>query len=274
MLVKTSVAAKAKPTGVLTDVTDKNQQLVAVTDVQPGEYVLEVRFGTTPSAIPVSLSDPDRVGTFVTPGSHVVIYDTFQPPVPAPAAGAAATAAAPAQTRVLLEDVLVIAVGNTSLTPVAQGQPAPVAGRRATHRPRCWSPSRSRPRTRHASCTASRPGSCTPDCVARKSRSTSMRASATLPCNQVRTHAVAILWETQAGAAAALVRTLSTTPTGRLIIVGPAIDLEAACEVAEAIRVDRPEDGRFSRQHRDQPRRRDQIRIIEHRGRGRDHRGT
>ena len=145
LLVRTSVAAKAMPVGALTDVTEKNQQLLAVTDILPGEYVLESRFGTTPSgtraiqvpngqvAISVSLSDPARVGSFVTPGSHVVIYDTFQLPVPAqsgPAAPGAAAVAPPAQTRVLLQDVLVIAMGNTSLTPVAQGgqaQPQPQA---------------------------------------------------------------------------------------------------------------------------------------------------
>lgn len=147
LLVRTSVAANALPVGALREVGEKNQQLLAVTDILPGEYVLESRFGTTPSgtkaiqvpngqvAISVSLSDPARVGSFVTPGSHVVIYDTFQPPVPVasgPAApGAAAAVAPPAQTRVLLQDVLVIAMGNTSLTPVAQGgqaQPQAQAG--------------------------------------------------------------------------------------------------------------------------------------------------
>jgi len=143
LLVRTSVAAKALPVGALTEVSERNQQLLAVTDILPGEYVLESRFGTTPSgtkaiqvpsgqvAISVSLSDPARVGSFVTPGSHVVIYDTFQPPVPVaagPAApGAAAAVAPPAQTRVLLQDVLVIAMGNTSLTPVTQGQTQPLA---------------------------------------------------------------------------------------------------------------------------------------------------
>jgi len=54
------------------------------------------------------------VGTFVTPGSHIVIYDTYQPPV-----GPAGAPGATKQTRVLLDDALVIAVGSTSLTPAA-----------------------------------------------------------------------------------------------------------------------------------------------------------
>jgi pilus assembly protein CpaB len=68
------------------------------------------------------LSDPARVGAFVTPGSHIVIYDTYVPVVAAGAAGGK-------QTQVLLDDVLVIAVGSTSLTPPASGEaPAPAAG--------------------------------------------------------------------------------------------------------------------------------------------------
>ena len=60
----------------------------------------------------LTLSDPARVGTFVAPGSHIVLYDTI--------AGATATGgAAPVQagTHVLFDDVLVIAMGSTALTP-------------------------------------------------------------------------------------------------------------------------------------------------------------
>ncbi len=130
-LVKTQVAARALPAGALTEVTPENEGLVAITDIGVGEYVLSSRFGTTPSgrkaiqvppgqvAVSVSLEDPARVGSFVTPGSRIVIYDTYE--IPLPTSGPGATAAPqverPRATRVLLSDVLVIAMGDTALTP-------------------------------------------------------------------------------------------------------------------------------------------------------------
>src|SRR5664280_2970536 len=126
LMVPTQIAAKGVPAGALTTVDAATGKLVALTDIAAGEFVTASRFGTTPTgakaiqvpdgqvAISVALSDPGRVGTFVTPGSHIVIYDTYQPP-----AGPATAAAATRQTRVLLDDALVIAVGSTSLTPAA-----------------------------------------------------------------------------------------------------------------------------------------------------------
>lgn len=130
-LVKTQVAGRALPLGALTEVTDENQVLVAITDIGIGEYVLASRFGTTPSgrkaiqvppgqvAVSVRLEDPARVGRFVTPGSRIVIYDTFDLPLPtsSPAATAQPNAENPTATRVLLPDALVIAMGDSALTP-------------------------------------------------------------------------------------------------------------------------------------------------------------
>jgi pilus assembly protein CpaB len=141
LIVPTQVAAKGLPLGALSTVDDATGKLLAMTDIAPGEFVVASRFGTTPLgqkaiqvpdgqiAVSLALSDPARVGAFVSPGSHIVIYDTYVPPVAAagttaPAAGATAVK----QTRVLLDDVLVIAMGTTTLTPPAasegQGQPA------------------------------------------------------------------------------------------------------------------------------------------------------
>jgi pilus assembly protein CpaB len=126
LMVPTKIAARGVPAGALTTVDAATGKLVALTDIAAGDFVIASRFGTTPTgakaiqvpdgqvAISVSLSDPGRVGTFVTPGSHIVIYDTYQP-----LAGPAGAPAATKQTRVLLDDALVIAVGSTSLTPTA-----------------------------------------------------------------------------------------------------------------------------------------------------------
>jgi pilus assembly protein CpaB len=142
LIIKTSVAAKGVPLGALSGVDGSNGGLFALSDIQPGEYVLNDRFGTKPVgtkaievpagqvAVSVSLSDPARVGTFLTPGSHVVLYDSFDPVAAKSESDASATGT---QTRVLLEDVLVIAMGEASLSPAAattgeDPAPAPVAG--------------------------------------------------------------------------------------------------------------------------------------------------
>ena len=141
LIVPTQVAAKGLPIGALSTIDDKTGKLLALTDIAPGEFVVASRFGATPLgqkaiqvpdgqiAISLTLSDPARVGAFVSPGSHIVIYDTY---VPAGAATGAtnpsAGAAAVRQTRVLLDDVLVIAMGSTTLTPPAAGQAPAAAG--------------------------------------------------------------------------------------------------------------------------------------------------
>ncbi|MGO4343455.1 Flp pilus assembly protein CpaB [Pedococcus sp. 2YAF34] len=149
LIIKTSVAAKGVPAGALSAVDGSNGGLYATTDIQPGEYVLAARFGTKPVgekaievpagmvAVSLTLPDPARVGTFVTPGSKVVLFDTYTP-VAGSASSSKSTGSAAAvglSTRVLLDDVLVIAMGEASLTPAqtttADGEPAPAPVRGA-----------------------------------------------------------------------------------------------------------------------------------------------
>jgi pilus assembly protein CpaB len=125
LMLPTKIAAKGVPSGALTSVDAATGKLVALTDIAAGEFVVTSRFGTTPTgqkaiqvpdgqvAVSIALSDTARVGTFVVPGSRIVIFDTYTPPA----------AAAAKVTRVLLDNVLVIAVGSTSLAP-ASGQTA------------------------------------------------------------------------------------------------------------------------------------------------------
>jgi pilus assembly protein CpaB len=141
LMVPTKIAAVGVPAGALTTVDAATGRLVALSDIAAGSFVVASRFGATPTgskaiqvpdgqvAVSVAFTDPARVSTFLTPGSRIVIYDTYQPAAAAPAAGNSAVAGK--QTRVLLDDVLVIAVGSTSLTPAAisNGQTqAPAAG--------------------------------------------------------------------------------------------------------------------------------------------------
>lgn len=133
LIIKTSVAAKGVPLGALTGVDGSNGGLFALSDIQPGEYVLADRFGTKPVgqkaidvpagqvAVSIALADPARVGTFLTPGSKIVLFDTYTPTETGAKSGStsggAATKTISQQTRVLLDDVLVIAMGEASLTP-------------------------------------------------------------------------------------------------------------------------------------------------------------
>jgi pilus assembly protein CpaB len=126
LMAPIQVAAVGVPAGALRKIDDATGKLVALTDIAQGDFVTASRFGTTPMgqkaiqvpdgqvAVSVALSGPAQVGTFVTPGSHIVIYDTYSP--------TAAAASGGKVTQVLLDDVLVIAVGSTSLTPPTGGQ--------------------------------------------------------------------------------------------------------------------------------------------------------
>jgi pilus assembly protein CpaB len=131
MLKQTTVATKGAPSGALKTVNDENSDLVAVTDLSPGEFVLASRFGKTPQgekaievpkgmvAISVELSDPARVGEFVTPGSHIVIYDSYKLVKLEDSDAADKFNSFDFKgTSVLLDDVLVIGMGTTSLGPV------------------------------------------------------------------------------------------------------------------------------------------------------------
>ena len=133
LVTKTTVAAKAEPVGALESIDTTNQNLLAVADVAPGQYLLSAGFGTTKIgtkaitipdgmlAISVSLSDPARVGNFVTPGSHITVFETAK-------LKKFGTDPASKQfneldirgTAVLLPDALVIGMGNATTSPAVQ----------------------------------------------------------------------------------------------------------------------------------------------------------
>jgi pilus assembly protein CpaB len=129
LMVPTKVAAKGVPVGALTSVDASYGKLVALTDIASGEFVMASLFGVTAQgekaiqvpdgqvALSVSLSDPGGVGTFLTPGSRVVIYDTFTPDL------TSGTTNPVKETRVLIDDALIIAVGSAVLSPTG-GQSA------------------------------------------------------------------------------------------------------------------------------------------------------
>jgi pilus assembly protein CpaB len=132
LIDKELVASKGVPGSPLSQVTPATESLVATTEISPGELVLADRFGTqavstTGLAIPsgmmavsVKLEDPARVGDFLTVGSEIAVFDTFN------VQSADHSDVTPAgdhildyypktrATRVLLPKVKVIGVGATT----------------------------------------------------------------------------------------------------------------------------------------------------------------
>lgn len=117
LIRETMVPSKARPAGALEEISSTNASLVATSDIAPGEYLLAARFADTPTgksaitvpegmvSISLQLGDASKVGSFVTPGSHVAIYNTVEAPGNRNIKS----------TSVLLDDVLVIAVGAQPL---------------------------------------------------------------------------------------------------------------------------------------------------------------
>src|SRR6478609_4418781 len=136
-VTETKVAARSLPAGALTTVDDNNSALVALADIPPGQYVLSAAFGETPLgekalqvgagklAVSVQLSDPARVGTFVTPGSYLTIFMTYKmKQLQATKEAQVFNDQDVKGTSVLLDNIKVIAMGDASLTPA----PAPTDG--------------------------------------------------------------------------------------------------------------------------------------------------
>ena len=117
------------PADALTDLTAV-PDLVAVSDVFPGQVLVRAGFGPAPNsggltipkgklAVSVQLGDPQRVAGFVLPGSEVAILDTR------PVAGSAAAGSQGAlETRTLFPRLTVSAVGPTALQPPPKAAPA------------------------------------------------------------------------------------------------------------------------------------------------------
>ncbi|QIM21416.1 Flp pilus assembly protein CpaB [Phycicoccus sp. HDW14] len=130
-LTQTDVAARAKPAGALETVDENNSDLVALTDIAPGQYVLASGFGDTPLgekalqvgagklAVSVQLQDPARVGNFVRPGSMLTIFMTYElAKLEKKTGGSTEKTDVGSGTSILLDNVKVIAMGDASLTPV------------------------------------------------------------------------------------------------------------------------------------------------------------
>ena len=135
LISETQAAAQSVPEGALTSIDDTNSALVALADVPPGQFVLSASFGEVPLgekalqvgagklAVSVELSDPARVGTFVTPGSDLTLFMTYKLKSLDTTEEAQVFNDQDVQgTSVLLDNVKVIAMGESSLTPTPANQ--------------------------------------------------------------------------------------------------------------------------------------------------------
>lgn len=123
-LALTEIPQSSVVQGALTSVETISDK-VALATIYPGEQILAAKFGTTAAseqtlsipkgqlAVSLELTDPARVAGFVTPGSHVAIFVSSVVP-------ATDNAAETTFTRILVPDVEVIGVGQTTVLSAAK----------------------------------------------------------------------------------------------------------------------------------------------------------
>ncbi len=128
LIAETQVAARALPIGALQTIDADNNALLALSDIQPGEFLIGSRFGATPIgekaievpsgklAVSVELTDSARVGKFVTPGTHIAIYSSYKiKAIGDDPRSKVINDSDVNGTGVLLDDVQVIGVGDAAL---------------------------------------------------------------------------------------------------------------------------------------------------------------
>lgn len=120
LLSQTQVSEKLRPADGIESVSAANGALVALADVPAGQMLLTSSFGAAPEqavavrvpdglmAVTVQLEDPQKVGTFLRPGSQIAVFDTVK--LPSTEVGAEPVFA----TRPLLDRVEVLAVGSVA----------------------------------------------------------------------------------------------------------------------------------------------------------------
>lgn len=118
-LKQTQVPLRLRPAGAVEEVSAANAGMLAVNDLPASQMVLDGAFAATMPittsaalqvpeglvAVSVPLGDPNKVGTFLRPGSEVGIFATV------PASGANPAGGAGTTTSLMLDRVLVLAVG-------------------------------------------------------------------------------------------------------------------------------------------------------------------
>lgn len=101
------------PLGSISSIDAVNENLIALSTIQPGQILLSSNFASSLRQLPfdledghvaitIDLSDTARVSTFVQPGSRVAIFVTTD------------LGASQPRTRLLLKDILVVGIGSAA----------------------------------------------------------------------------------------------------------------------------------------------------------------
>lgn len=124
LLAETQTSEQLRPAGAIDVVNASNSELVALADVPAGQMLLSSSFGVAVAqaealrvpdglmAVTVLLEDPQKVGTFLRPGSQIAVFSTVKLPASETTPGLATEGGL--LTRPLIDRVEVLAVGSTT----------------------------------------------------------------------------------------------------------------------------------------------------------------
>jgi pilus assembly protein CpaB len=127
----TQVPVRLRPPGSLDAVTAQNGPLVATADIAAGQVLFASAFGSEVPAAPtealqvpegmvaisISLGDPQKVGSFLRPGSKIAVFETISIP------GQTAQDVPTQVTRLLLDQIEILAIGATTAALVPTATP-------------------------------------------------------------------------------------------------------------------------------------------------------
>ena len=125
------VARQSIPEKALTSINDNNGVLVALHELQPGQFVTESNFGQRATntsalqipqgmvAVTVTVGEPEKVATFLQPGSEIAIFATSD---------VSGTAGKSKLTKVLFTQIQVLAIGNQIVANPGNQAPASSSG--------------------------------------------------------------------------------------------------------------------------------------------------
>lgn len=121
LIESTQVSDKLAPASALASVTGLTGSLIATSDIPAGQIVLANSFANevvVPAgveipngmmAMSVTLGDPQKVGSFLRPGSYIAVFNTMSTTSPEAPDGEPVV-----RTRLLLDRVQVLAIGSVT----------------------------------------------------------------------------------------------------------------------------------------------------------------
>lgn len=121
------VPRQSLPSLAIQSINDVNGALVALYQLQPGQFVTTPNFGTkavntSALAIPngmlamsITIGEPEKVGSFLQPGSEIAILGTAE---------SKSSGGQSKITKVLFPQITILAIGNQIVSNAASGAPA------------------------------------------------------------------------------------------------------------------------------------------------------